>query len=112
MNCSHCGNEDTVGPFEMDGMITGQYRPHGEYWIVCRSCNKSTHVETDTSELAAKVAPYHQSRQRIEVTSPCGETVRCYVGKTTGWRPSYLLMLKSNSTGSSILLNEQYQIVQ
>jgi hypothetical protein len=42
--CSHCDATDVVGPFEMDGIVDGEYRPRGEYWIVCRVCNRSTHV--------------------------------------------------------------------
>ena len=38
--------------------------------------------------------------------------LRGYVGITTGWRPSFILLLKSNSTGSSELLDERYEIVK
>lgn len=66
----------------------------------------------DPSDLAEKFAPFHESGQRIEVKTPYGETLRGYVGKTTGWKPCYLLLARSNSHGSSELLDDRYEIVQ
>jgi hypothetical protein len=40
--CRHCGCDDVVGPFEMDGVVRGQYVPAGAWWIVCRACGGST----------------------------------------------------------------------
>lgn len=64
----------------------------------------------DTSALAAKFDQYYRSRQRIEVATPYGEKLRGYVGKTTGWRPSYLLLARSDSISSSDLLDDRYEI--
>lgn len=50
MTCSHCGNDDLVGPFEMDGIVHGEYRPFGEWWTVCRGCGRS---DNRTAEVAA-----------------------------------------------------------
>jgi hypothetical protein len=44
--CEHCGADDVVGPFEMDGMDHGTYRPSGMWWIVCRKCNRSSSVSS------------------------------------------------------------------
>ena len=50
MKCSRCGHDDVVGPFEMDGYVAGEYRKHGEFWIVCRKCNGSTNVTDQLQE--------------------------------------------------------------
>lgn len=65
----------------------------------------------DTSELASKFTSFYESKQRIIVKTPYGETIRGYVGKTTGWRPSYILLNNTRSLGSSELLNNKYEIV-
>lgn len=66
----------------------------------------------DKSNLPNKFAHYHENGQRIEVKTPYGETIRGYVGKTTGWKPSYILLARSNSMGSSELLNSEYEITK
>lgn len=63
------------------------------------------------SELSKQFIPYFESGQRIIVKNRWGETMRGYVGVTTGWKPSFLLMLRSNSIGSSILLSDEDSIV-
>ena len=67
--------------------------------------------ELDISNLARKFERYYKSGQRIIVVTPWGETMRGYVGKTTGWKPSYLLLNNTRSTGSSELLNDDYRII-
>lgn len=68
--------------------------------------------ELDESQLATKFKQYYETGQRIEVATPYGETLRGYVGKTTGWRPSYLLLARVDSIGSSELLDDRYTITQ
>lgn len=62
----------------------------------------------DTSDLYPALEEYYKSGQRIEVvynvpmviTSTGDEyRERFYVGKSTGWRPVYLKIKKTNSTG-------------
>jgi hypothetical protein len=65
----------------------------------------------DTTDLAPQFEPYYVSGQRIIVQKPYDEVLRGYVGKTTGWRPSYLLMATTRSIGSSELLNHNDQII-
>lgn len=66
----------------------------------------------DTSNLSVQFEPYYHSNQRIEVLTPYGDTIRGYVGKTTGWKPCYLLLAKSNSISSSELLTDNYKIIK
>lgn len=63
------------------------------------------------SNLAPQFARYHESGQRIIVKMQYGEILRGYVGITTGWKPRYLLLKKSNSTGSSETLSEDDKII-
>lgn len=53
----------------------------------------------DNSNLNPRLTPYYKSGQRIEVTYADGNKLRAYVGKSTGWKPIYLEILKSNSYG-------------
>jgi hypothetical protein len=59
---------------------------------------------TDLSDLAEQFTQYYQNRQRIIVRTRYGETLRGYVGRTTGWKPVYILLAKANSSGSSEIL--------
>jgi hypothetical protein len=59
----------------------------------------------DNSILNPSFAEYHISKQRVEVAfvdanGKTYETKRGTIGKTTGWKPVYLLMLTTRSTGS------------
>lgn len=66
----------------------------------------------DESELSAQFVPYYESGQRIEVECHIEGIKRGTVGVTTGWKPVFLLMLRSNSTGSSITLSDKDRIVK
>ena len=66
----------------------------------------------DGSDLAPNFIPFYESGQRIEVKTDIEGIKRGYVGITTGWKPSFLLVLKSNSTGSSILLTHKSTIIK
>jgi hypothetical protein len=70
-----------------------------------------TESNLDRSDLATKFEGFYKSRQRIIVRSPWGEVKRGYVGRTTGWKPSYLLLARANSRGSSDLLSEEWELV-
>jgi hypothetical protein len=66
----------------------------------------------DDSQLAHKFRPYFgRDQQRIKVRFPSGETRSGTVSGTTGWRPSLMLMLRRNSTGSSWLLDDRCEII-
>lgn len=69
----------------------------------------------DASSLATQFIPYFATDERITVTRVYtnGEsyTRRGHVGITTGWRPAFLLMPRSTSTGSSDVLGPDDRIV-
>lgn len=69
----------------------------------------------DRSDLAPQFAGYYESGDRIKVrtTYPSGETWERTgtVGKTTGWKPAYLLMPRVTSSGSSDVLSARDVVV-
>lgn len=58
----------------------------------------------DASDLDPRFIPYFHSDVRIKVET-CGKILTGTIGVTTGWRPAFLLMLRSSSHGSSWLLS-------
>ena len=66
----------------------------------------------DTGNLASKFVPYYENQHRIEVKMSCGTIKRGRIGVTTGWRPSFLLMLTVRSIGSSWALANNDQIIK
>lgn len=65
----------------------------------------------DTSNLNAQFIPFFENGKRIEVDFGY-EKKRGTIGVTTGWKPSFLLMLRKNSTGSSYLIGKNDKIVK
>ncbi len=66
----------------------------------------------DTSGLAPAFAPYYKNGVRIRVTDPAtGFTRTGTVGRTMGWKPSYMLMHRSSSRGSWDLLTVRDEVV-
>lgn len=65
----------------------------------------------DHSELSRKFIPYFENGQRIIVCSKWGEKERGYVGVTTGYKPSFLLIHRKGDVGSGTLLDDSYEII-
>lgn len=65
----------------------------------------------DTSDLDKRFIPFYNSGQRIKVDFGHGEVRSGTVGITTGWKPTFLLMLRKNSLGSSWTLGFNDRIV-
>lgn len=63
-----------------------------------------TYRTVDRSELAPAFAPFHGTGRRIRVRMADGEVLAGYVGRTSGWKPAYLLLARRDSTGSIVLL--------
>lgn len=64
----------------------------------------------DASDLDPRFIEFFNSGQRIKVRS-FGEVVTGTVGVTTGWKPAFLLMRRSNSVGSTWLLGPHDEIL-
>lgn len=60
----------------------------------------------DYSKCAKKFIPYYENQERIKVKFPYGEIKTGRVGRTSGIQPVLLLMLRSNSMGSSHILTD------
>jgi hypothetical protein len=60
--------------------------------------------------LSQQFVPYFESGQRIIVQTRW-ETVRGYVGVTTGYKPSFLLLPRKDSISSPILLSDEDKII-
>lgn len=64
----------------------------------------------DTSELDQRFVEYFNNRRRIKVDT-YGMTLTGTIGVTSGWRPAFLLMRTSRSTGSSWLMSPRVKII-
>jgi len=53
----------------------------------------------DLSSLDERFTPYYESGERIEVIYNWGDKHRFYVGKSTGWRPTYIELRRVDSSG-------------
>lgn len=89
----------------------------------CQACGSHEYISENypctgtlriinTSNLVKRFKHYHETGQRIEVLTSYGDTIRGYVGKTTGWKPVYMLLAKKNSRGSSDILREDDKITK
>lgn len=70
----------------------------------------------DGSDLVPRFAPYYGDyniRVTVERTYNSGETYRRtgWIGKTTGWKPAFLLMSRINAIGSGDVLGAKDRIV-
>ena len=63
------------------------------------------------ASLAKQFIPAFNSGRRIRVRFKTGEVLSGTVGITTGWKPTFLLMLTSRSIGSSWTLNKGDKVV-
>ncbi len=73
----------------------------------------------DLSDLDSRFAPYFESTERVEVTwkdghenwtgygqRSKGRKARFYVGRSTGWRPVYIQLLRRDSIGGACILSD------
>lgn len=64
----------------------------------------------DSSDLNTEFIPYYENQQRIEVDFGY-EIKRGRIGITTGWKPCFLLMLTTRSTGSSYTIGKKDKVL-
>jgi hypothetical protein len=65
----------------------------------------------NASELSKKFIPFYENQERIKVKFSSGDIKSGRIGITTGWKPSFMLMLTTRSLGSSWLLNNKDKII-
>lgn len=68
-------------------------------------------VLIDYSNIAPQFIPFYENGERVKVRFPDGMVKSGTVTMTTGWKPSFMLMLRSDSTGSSYLLTNEDEII-
>ena len=97
---------------------------------VCKTCHHSEEIEPlqmirctgtlrviDNSDLNPSFTPYYNNKQRVEVAfggvkGEPYEIKRGTIGKTTGWKPVYLLMLRKNSISSSYTIGKDDKVLK
>lgn len=67
---------------------------------------KGTNKIIDFSRLDKRFEYAYDNNYRVEVTYKWGEKERGYIGLSTGWKPCWLLIKKSNSFGGTALLQD------
>lgn len=67
----------------------------------------------DASDLAEGFWPYFTSGERVKVVNVADGSAPRFgtVGITTGWKPAFLLMHRSNAVGSSDLLGPNDRVI-
>jgi hypothetical protein len=93
------------------------------YSKTCKECGHSIdgmtkctgqNIMIDYSNISKQFIPYYENCQRIKVQYTYGKEKEVKSGTvemTTGWKPVFILMLKSNSTGSSYILTDKEKII-
>lgn len=87
---------------EFDEFVERKRREHGEKF--------------DPSELYEKFRKYFHTDRRVKIRAYYPDSGETYtrtgrVSVTTGWKPAFLLMHRSNAHGSSDLLTERDEVV-
>ena len=82
-------------------------------------------MKKDYSALDKRFTLYYKSGERVEVTWKdgfedysgygCrteGKKARFYVGRSTGWKPIYLMILRIDSIGGTAILSEAVESIR
>lgn len=97
-----------------------------EYCPVCREIVELPHPIhihesgniIDTSLLDKRFEKYHLSGERVEIewkkdfeftmgySRENGRFSRCYIGKSTGWKPVYIMLWRRDSMGGMAILSD------
>jgi len=70
---------------------------------ICKGIN----ILIDYSQISQQFVPFYENGKRIKVKFSYGEIKSGTVGMTSGWKPVFILMLRSNSIGSSYILADK-----
>lgn len=92
-------------------------------WTGCSKCGSHEKISKqrpcpgtlrviDRSRLDSQLDRFYKSGERIEITYRGGDKIRCYVGKSTGWRPVYLEISRSNSSGGGSILSDMIESIR
>ena len=76
----------------------------------CSRCTGTLRI-IDYSDLNSEFTPYYNNGKRIEVDFGY-EIKRGTVGITTGWKPSYILLLRKDSWYSPYLIGKDAKVLR
>jgi len=81
------------------------------YEALCNRRRSQYGQQFSAESLAPQFVRFYETGQRIIVETKYGETLRGYVGVTTGWKPCFLLMHNTRSISSSNTLSADDKII-
>lgn len=67
-----------------------------------RQCTGTLRV-IDNSNLDPRLDNYYENKQRVEIEFTYGNKAKGTIGKSTGWKPVYLLIKTSRSMGGEAI---------
>ena len=90
-----------------------KYKPVApkKYTEYCKRKKKEYGNEFSDKDLAQQFAPYLHTKIQIVVKDTYKQTHTGFVGVTTGWRPSFLLLDSIHSCDSDFLLQHEDTII-
>ena len=104
--CNTCGHSEEIEPLQM---------------VRCKGILR----KIDNSQLDNRLTHYYDNKKRVEITWKKGYEdyagygarteglkQRCYIGKSTGWKPIYLCILTSRSNGGGAILSEAIESIR
>ena len=62
-------------------------------------------------DLDIRFSQYHESGERVEILYTDGSVERGYIGKSTGWMPTYLLLKTKRSISGGSILSPMVQTI-
>lgn len=73
---------------------------------------KGTLRVIDYSDLDERLTPYYKSGERVKITYKDGSIARGTIGKSTGWKPIYLIIKTTRSLSGEGVLNNFIKNIQ
>lgn len=103
--CDHCGQPT---------WYETEQQCHRTLHKGCPTCGSHEYIDKaipcpgtlrviDRSDLNPRATPYYRTGERVEITYADGTKTRCFIGKSTGWKPIYLEIARVDSTGGGAL---------
>lgn len=96
------------------GSAPARRRPSAAYVEALARGEREHGDRFDPSDLVPSFAPYYGTGERVAVRFDWGdgsEVLTGTIGKTTGWKPSFLLMRRSSDHGSPWVIGHKERII-
>jgi len=82
-------------------------------------------IVRDSSDLDDRFTPYYERGERVEIewvdghedytgygSRSNGRKARFYVGKSTGWKPVYIMLIRRDSMGGCAILSDAVRSIR